>query len=467
MQEVSSAYDVAAAGQKTGSDTSAKESPAAETPRFQDWRVPVSRRLQLASDAQDGQAGQGKQTALEKPQAPRAADAPQQPARTPLDDARDHLKQVIDSSGLRQKDVDRFHKNMTDFDSRAQQQGMSANEITDTYANLSKMIEFQGQASLDRDARLKVAQHAMKNAAHPTSIDQGMHDTCNVTAVEARVYARNPSAATKLLNEVATTGGFTSADGTKIIINPNSLKPDDESRQNPTGDRYRSYAGQLFQIAAVNTYWQRQDHDPFGNYATKGSIRFEQDNRHRGFFGADTGERLLAYWSNPPKELAKGPSLSASALQDIADQISGLNETGFVIENSVHGGKDTIHVASEKELRDVLTKMNQQQPSPFPVIIRVHTGNEPFLSDQGGSSSRSRGVWHVVSITSFDEKTDKVSVDNQWGSSADHVMKLKDLYTATEEPKTSTWRLFHEFSLGIIPKKPQPVLPPEDPMWIH
>jgi hypothetical protein len=283
--------------------------------------------------------------------------------------------------------------------------------------------------------------------------------------VEVRTFSRNPAAATKLIADIATTGNAMSADGTKIIIDAKSLKPDEESSQNPTPDRERSYASQIFQITAANIYWQRQAADPNGNYAPKGSLRFEQDPSKRGYFGNDTGERLMACWSNPPKELAKGPAMGASALQDIADQIAGTKDNGFVIENKIKGGPNTVQVSSDQQLKDVL--INLKKSGELPAIIRVHTGNEPFLTDRGGGLSRSKGVWHVVSITAFDEQTGKVWIDNQWGKSSDHVIKLHDLYNATIEPKGGAWQMMHESTMPALHWPKSSTLLPENELWLH
>jgi hypothetical protein len=394
-------------------------------------------------------------------------------SQSPVESARDHLNKLADDMVsarlMKPKDCDRFKADISDFDARAGQVGLSAAEVTQTYQNVSRLMEFSGQSAIDQPARVKVAEQALHHAAHPTLIDQGRHDTCNVTTVEVRTFSRYPAAATKLIADVGTTGSTTSADGTKITIDARSLKPDEESSQNPTPDRERSYASQIFQIAAANIYWQRQEADPNGNYATKGSLRFEQDPKKRGYFGNDTGERLMAYWSNPPKELSKGPAMGASALKDIADQISGSNDDGFVIENKIKGGPNTVQVASDQDLKNVL--INLKKSGQFPAIIRVHTGNEPFLSDQGGGLSRSKGVWHVVSITAFDEQSGKVSIDNQWGKSSDHMMKLTDLYNATLEPKGNAWQMMHESTMPSLHwplhlQKPSTLLP-ENELWLH
>jgi hypothetical protein len=416
---------------------------------------------------------------LAKVDAPKSAaldqtDQPVKPAPTsqnPLDQARDYLKALADNMVaaklMKSKDRDRLGADLAAFEGRAGQAGLGPDEIKKTYENASHLIEYSGSAPLDQSARIKVAEQALHHAAYPTQIDQGRHDTCNVTTVEVRNFSRNPAAAVKLIADVATTGSFTCADGSKIIVDAKSLKTDEESSQNPAADRERSYASQIFQITAANVYWQRQEADPAGNYATRGSLRFIQDASKRGFLTGDTGERLMAYWSTPPKELAKSPALGASALKDIADQIAGTSDDGFVIENKIKGGANTVHVASEADLKDALS--NLKKSGQLPAIIRVHTGNEPFLTDQGGGLSRSRGVWHVVSITAYDEQSGKVWMDNQWGKSSDHQMKVGDLYKATLEPPGNAWQMIHESTAPSIhihwPKAS--TLLPEHELWLH
>ncbi len=141
--------------------------------------------------------------------------------------------------------------------------------------------------------------------------------------------------------------------------------------------------------------------------------------------------------------------------------------TDLSLRTKSSGGPNTVQVSSEKDLRDAL--INIKQAGHLPAIIRVHTGNEPFLSDQGGTLSRSKGVWHVVSVTAFDEQTGKVSIDNQWGKSSDHQMKIGDLYNATLEPKQNSWQMIHESTMPTIhihwPWGAQ--LLPENELWLH
>jgi hypothetical protein len=401
----------------------------------------------------------------EQPAAPgTVTDQTQSGAQAPPETAKSHLEAVAQQKITSSKELDQFNKNMTALESR----GLSQKELDGTYTNIARILEATGPTAARAKDMVHIGEQTMRNAAHPTDIDQGFHDTCNVTTVEVRTYSRTPSAAAKLVADVATTGSYVTADGTTIKIDSDSLKPDDESNSSGSVDRNRNLASQVFQVTAANIHWQRADTDPFGNYQTKGTLKFEQHNNKRSLMSQspDTGERLINYGVHPAKELARGPALSCSELPDIENQITALNESGFVVENQIHGGANTVHVSSEQDLANVLKNIKHDaKGNKMPVVIRVHTGNEPFLSDQGGGFSRSRGVWHVVNVVDYDETTGKVTVDNQWGKSCDHVMKIKDLYTATLEPPNSYWQLLHEGMIDILLHHKNPWK--EDPMWIH
>ncbi|MBX9724843.1 MAG: hypothetical protein K2X81_25785, partial [Candidatus Obscuribacterales bacterium] len=74
----------------------------------------------------------------------------------------------------------------------------------------------------------------------------------------------------------------------------------------------------------------------------------------------------------------------------------------------------------------------------MPVIMRVHTGEEPFLHDSGDGKAGGSGGWHVVTITDYDEKTGRAKIDNQWGSKVDHAsgneVSSHDLFMASRSP---------------------------------
>lgn len=387
---------------------------------------------------------------LQNPVTDSAQDRSKQEERTKLE--------VQVNSQLKGRESRRVVNDMNTFERRATSAGLSDRQVADVYHNVSRILTADASAVIPEKERMRIAQQIIRNAAKPSSIDQGKHGTCNVAVVESRTYTRNPDSAAKLIADVATTGSFTTDDGTAIAPSRRSLIPDDESGRNPPSDGERGAASHVFQVTAANIHWQRRVVTPDGKFAGFGKIQYEQIPTKRSQISGDTGERVMDYSTSPAREVTdykRGPSLSVSDLTDIANQITGKTEKNFVIENKVHGGIGTIHVTSPKELEDAL----KNGTANMPIFIRVHTGNDPFLSDSGGNFSRQRGVWHVVCVTGYDPQTRKVSIDNQWGARSDKNVDLAKLYKATLEPDTPEWKKKHEFFINGRIRPPAAVAP--------
>lgn len=356
--------------------------------------------------------------------------SPQVQDRSVFQVEHDQLDGLAAKNIVKEKDLKRFRQDMIAFEDRALRSGLDKTEVGGTYNQIARLLNNTGDQPIKQEDKLKIAQQILDQAARPDTIDQGLHQTCSVTVVESRIYTRNPSAAARLVADVATTGQFQTADGSRISIDAKSLVADEEARQHPNPDRLRSYASQLFQIAAVNVHWQRQTHTPSGSVVARGAIHYEQHQDLRGPW--DRGERLIDYSGPVPREIGKQPQLGVGHLTDISNQITGLHESGFTLENRRRGGMNSIYVSSEQELKDEILKARAS--GNLPVILRVHTGNDPFDSGTAASSSASAGVWHVVTITEIDEQNGKVKLNNSWGTSSDRWVKLKTLYRATLDP---------------------------------
>jgi hypothetical protein len=357
------------------------------------------------------------------------------------DTERERLTGLAEQRIASDRELARFRESMAAFEQRAAARGLPDKEVAGTYSAISRLLEVDGDQFLSKKARITAAQQVMRNAAEPSRIDNGYHKTCNVASVESRTYTMYPAAAAKLVADVATTGEYTSADGTVIKVDRASLSPDDEAAHNPPRDGGRSYASQIFQVTAVNVFWQRQVRDPQGNMVPKGSIRYEQQPVR---FKPDTGERLVSYAQgkrtdvrNRKGEVIRQPHLRTNDVVEVSNQITGRAESDVLVENTnkPDNGYRTLDAGSEQELKNLLVDLEQK--GKLPVIVAIHTGNEPFKSDSRLTTS-SAGVWHVLTVTDIDPATGKVSVDNQWGTGADHIgrraIDVSVLYQATLEP---------------------------------
>ncbi len=167
---------------------------------------------------------------------------------------------------------ERFDKLLKDFDVAAVERGLTDEKKALLYLQVNRLLEANPLAVLSQADRNDLAEQLMSHAIKPSTVDQGMSSTCNVTTLEARNYAKDPDKNAQLLADLAINGKFVTSDGRTIEMAslPNGLKPDFEARralrmQHGDGDAFkkdgsRDWAGQLTEGAMVNSYWQGQSH---------------------------------------------------------------------------------------------------------------------------------------------------------------------------------------------------------------
>jgi len=341
----------------------------------------------------------------------------------------------------------RLKQDVEDFEHR--QPPVSAAERSRFYHEVTRLLEASGDKPLTQSERTMLARDLVHNAAHPTDIDQGRHNTCNVSTVEVRMYTREPAAAARLVTDVATTGKYSGKTSQVDFngTNEGSLRPDYEAGNNyrRPGDNNRNYASQIFQVTAVNLEVQKTGfHVPSrALHYPPGTVQYEQGEPTKKnpsgerLVDKSTGEQILVGY-DPQHE----PGLTNNQLNDVYNEIGSNTkpEKSVIERESVASGADTIHVKSEQELKDKLEEMKKN--GELPAIIWVDSGNSPFWGD-GGSYNKEHNKGgdhgpHVVSITDYDPATGRVSVDNQWGSAKDHGaggggISIGDLYAASNQ----------------------------------
>jgi hypothetical protein len=387
--------------------------------------------------------------------ADKAGDTPREvtPASEEVKTERQKLNDLADEKIKDPQKRAKFEADMLRFEERAAKQTppLSPEEVAKTYKETERLLEATGDTPLKPEDRVKLAEQVMSQAADPKSIDQGQHETCNVTTGEAMMYTKHPSDAIKLVTDVATTGEYTAPDGTKVKVDPTAA--DGEAKENPPADGNRSHASQIYQVTAVNLYYQKQPYtytDAAGNPKTvpAGQIEYQQVPDQPGAIPPVVGgERLIDKSTTPPTTIMSdwaagtpkdNPDLADRAMVDIPNIISGTNDAVMIEhEKAVYGDKTGVDTfKSEEEMKDYIKKAKED--GKMPIIVGVHTGQEPFLHDSGGGAAGGSGGWHVVTITDYDEATGKVKIDNQWGSSADHQgdngVHVHDLYRASRKP---------------------------------
>lgn len=312
--------------------------------------------------------------------------------------------------------LEAFKENMRLFEQRAEKDKLSPAEIAKTYAEINRLLEAKGDKPLKPEQRKTIAEQIMRQAADPTTIDQGSHNTCNMATVESRMYTRNPSAAARLVADVALTGEYVATDGRRVRLNPGAH---DEARNPNTYDGERSHASEIFQVAAVNLHIDQENR----KMNPRGQLRYEQHPVKPG--SLDTGERIIDYGVKPPRVIDYHPGIFASNLGNLSDvyaAITGKSEKGIVIARdrpALDPSDGVTRITSESQLNEELARAKRE--GKLPLIVAVNTSMEPFWSDSGAGSAGGSGGGHVVTITDYTPGPPaKVTIDNQWGKRADH-----------------------------------------------
>ncbi len=334
------------------------------------------------------------------------------------------------------QDLEKFNQDMLSFEERASKQDVSNAEVARTYHQVSRLLEDDSDAPLQPEQREALARQVMEQSADPTKIDQGQHNTCNITTIETRIYTRTPSAAAQVVTDMALGGQFETLDGTNVTLPPESLQPLTEATLDSPQNADRSYASQIFQLTAVNVHYAREN----ASTTPAGQKQYEQIAPE---FEGDNGERLFDYSSGSRVEVllngepARQPHLNISQYRDIHNQITKGDDSGFLLAHTDSISDSTLsNFDSEETLRSTLIDMKEN--GRFPAIIRIDSWNEPFLSDSGGGEAGGSGQgWHVVTVTDYDLASDRVSIDNQWGEQDDRFgergVSVQDLYLASRE----------------------------------
>ena len=298
---------------------------------------------------------------------------------------------------------------------------LTADQVNKIYDSTSKLLENPNNSSpLSADERNQLAGSILHNASLRTGLDQGFHNTCNVTTLERRLNITNPAEAARIVSEVGLTGEYKSLkDGKMIKLDAASLSEDRESKLafgDARTDGKRDYASQIFDQATINDYWQHQ----------KPPLYYSQ----RAPEGqSDTGERLR--FANhqevpgPDGKPMRQPALSTDAMAEIGKSLGFTGQ--YIISNAEVGGPNNTDGSSKvhnyQEFSDALTSGKP------PAIIMVNANDKLFggTGDNGGS-----GGWHVVNVSDYQAGPPaKIFMTNQWGSENNKWVNVSDLYNAT------------------------------------
>ncbi|HEY9776459.1 MAG TPA: hypothetical protein V6C81_22045 [Planktothrix sp.] len=309
-----------------------------------------------------------------------------------------------------------FMKDLQEFLSHAHQKNLSQTEIARTLEATAKLLEGAGDKPLGQHDRTMLASTMMHNINHCDRVDQGFHNTCNVTAISKVVLADDPATYAEMISSTALNSYYQAKDGKRIKIDAQSLEPDSEAATGETAEQKRNYATQIFDLVSINNYWQRRS--PPMSYIQRQSTG-----------AGDTGERMLNSFGQAIKKsdgsYLDQPSLDCRAMATIGKEV-GIKDQFLVANRATDAGAGAI-VGSEGQLKDTLLHILGEG---HPAMIFVHSGNKLFTGKYGVGG----GGWHVVTIDGYDPVTQKFHLCNQWGSKNDQNVSVADLYDATLPP---------------------------------
>jgi len=334
-----------------------------------------------------------------------------------------------------------FKQDVQDFEKRAAKAGLSPTEITGTYEQINRLFSGTGKDPLTTGQRTQLAEQIMHFAAKPIEISQGSYSTCNVTAVEARIFSQNPSQAAKLISDVALDGAYKSSAGITVDYSnslADSRQPHGQAKTNPPQDGERSYASQLFQVTAVNLYYQQ-----LAKSDETGYFQYEQhDNDYlvpgtKPAYKSASGEALIGYRKDGKfvQMVTDDPYFYPDQMTGVMNQITGKNEKGVVLVQKAENTEAKLAgvVATPAALDATLTRM--KAAGQLPAIIEI--ADSDVLFSRNGSAGA-----HVVSITDYDSKTKTVAVDNEWSSKDDYLdgrsLRMTDVFKAMVNPGDSS-----------------------------
>lgn len=332
-------------------------------------------------------------------------------------------------------DGDLLNETIETIEDRIARKEVSPEEVKKTYEQVERLLETESNVGVTEKQREILAQQILEHTANPKHIDQGEFNTCNVCTVECRCFSRTPSAAAKLISDIALKGEYQcnvpQDDGTfkAITVEQTPAPFNKQTLDVPAKDGNRSYASQIFQVTAVNIHYKAEGKGTW--YEQRCDSNDPKDN----------GERL----HKPDGTIEKNPALPDYAFVEIHNSITGRNDAGFLLEApSAICGPDKLitHITSPAELEQRLQDI--EKSGNFPVIIGVDCANEPFWSDGSfggaGGAGDDLGGGHVVTVTGIEHGPPiRIKVDNQWSSLTDHqsdvtAMTSRQLYFSMLDP---------------------------------
>jgi hypothetical protein len=287
---------------------------------------------------------------------------------------------------------------------------------------------------VSQEDRLKISAQIVRHAASPETVRQGHHQTCSATTAEYLLYKHDPAAVAQFTGDLVSSRQYSWKDMNITSTVPASIFKADEESRSKSG---RDLSSQIFQMGMINVYWHGQNSGPFGLVHGPGAVRFEEVKPTSE--PGDTGERLILHNESGDKVIARNPEVQAGAVQYMYMFATRDIPPNFVIENVKENTGVTLTVSDVHSLRAVISERTSAKQ---PLAIKIHAGNEPFLSQLLGYNSLTLdSVWHVLAVDDFNAKHNMVKIhDPARHEDNEQWISLDDLYRATTTPRSQAWK---------------------------
>lgn len=130
-------------------------------------------------------------------------------------------------------------------------------ELAATYAQITKLLTSPGDNVLPAENRVAAARQLARELGDPGSIDQGSSsDACRIACAQYRLAWRRPSVVAKVVTDALVDSKINLAGVSLPFDNQNRKPASPQAVKFPRPTNERSFASQVFQLAAMNSLGQ-------------------------------------------------------------------------------------------------------------------------------------------------------------------------------------------------------------------
>lgn len=356
-----------------------------------------------------------------------------------------NLNKAIDTAVTDPKVREDMRKDLKNLQDRAKTAPLTDEQVAKTIDHVTSVLNsLSDKNSNDVPAKLRLmaARGMLHSAADPDSICQGQHPTCGVASLEHKIYVRHPDIATDMVASAALKSGWKGPDGKVIKIPAGSLVPSSEERVYPVGDGDRTYAGQLFEVVAINDIGQHVKHpmsflqetkeDGKGHITSSHEYWLLEDGTKRDFekpghgVFSTTGGLTSFEVANEVYRLTKEKNGILTNKQFDDDDCPAEDLPDKSIKNN-----NLTDIRSAKELEDTLKEFKKAGKLPVETIVWAAgaadlTGKTADKADDPKNKCQPD---HVITLDDYEpangNKPARVRLHNQWGSAYNGWMDLE------------------------------------------